>query len=69
MLAQVCTGVLYKIGGNVPQAGNYVCVPCGYVQYFEAGNLFTTCDACFAGTDLGPEGLQNPNIEFWEFLG
>ena len=60
---------LFKIGDAVPQSGNYVCVPCGYVQYFAVGEAFTTCQACFAGTELGPEGFQDPETEFWQLLG
>lgn len=60
---------LYKIGNAVPQSGMYVCVPCGYIQNFEAGSAFTTCDACFAGTDIGPEGYKEPEVEFWQYIG
>lgn len=58
---------LYKIGDAVRQTGMYVCVPCGYMQYFQAGDLFTTCQACLAGTRNGPEGYQDPESEFWQF--
>ena len=60
--------ILYKIGDVVTQSGDYVCVPCGFVQHFGAGNFFTTCDACFAGTELGPENFQEATSEFWQFL-
>ncbi len=63
------TSRLYKIGDAVPKKGTYICVPCGYTQLFEEGEFFTTCEACFAGTDLGPVGYQTPDVEFWEFLG
>lgn len=66
---EVLTQSSYKIGDVIPQTGEYVCVPCGYVQYFEAGNLFTTCDACFAGTDLGPVEYKDSQSEFWKFIG
>lgn len=62
-------GALYKIGDVVIQSCMYVCVPCGYVQYFEVGNFFTTCEACFAGTDLGPVGYQDSASEFWQLVG
>jgi hypothetical protein len=62
------TKQLYKIGDTVVQSGNYVCVPCGFVQYFDAGEQFTTCIACFAGTDNGPEDYRTSEIEFWEFM-
>ncbi|MBI2052764.1 MAG: hypothetical protein HYT34_00785 [Candidatus Ryanbacteria bacterium] len=66
---QTVTERLSKIGDLVARSGMYVCVPCGYVQYFERGTFFTTCIACFAGTDLGPEGFQDASSEFWQFLG
>lgn len=60
---------LYGIGNAVPQSGMYVCVPCGYMQYFSAGENFTTCTACFAGTADGPVGYQEEESEFWSFVG
>lgn len=60
---------LHKIGDIVPISGLYVCVPCGYTQTFEAGGLFTTCEACLAGTEYGPEGYQNEEVEFWQYIG
>jgi len=57
---------LHKIGDKVPATGNYVCVPCGYMQYFKEGDFFTTCEACYAGTDLGPENYQESDAEFWQ---
>ncbi len=60
---------LYAIGDLVLETGLYVCVPCGYVQQFIAGELFTTCDACFAGTEYGPKGYTEENDEFWQLLG
>jgi hypothetical protein len=59
---------LYGIGEVVPVSGNYICVPCGYIQRFEAGELFITCEACFAGTEIGPEDYQEKDSEFWEFF-
>ncbi len=59
---------LYKIGDTVPESSVYLCVPCGYAQYFEAGSKFTTCEACLAGTPDGPEGYQDPENEFWQLL-
>lgn len=66
---QTVAAKLYKIGEAVPQSGMYVCVPCGYIQYFEAGTDFTTCLACFAGTKNGPEGYREDEAEFWQFIG
>jgi hypothetical protein len=59
---------LFKIGDVVPESGEYICVPCGFVQRFEAGKQFTTCEACYAGTDIGPDGYTEPDAEFWEKL-
>lgn len=59
---------LYKIGDVVPVQGAYVCVPCGYVQMFEQGELFITCEACLAGTQDGPLDYQDPEVEFWELM-
>lgn len=60
---------LFRKGDVVPVSGQYLCVPCGYVQRFEAGALFTECLACLAGTDLGPEGYREGEQEFWQFIG
>ncbi len=65
----IVTQKLFGIGDHVTQSGMYMCVPCGYVQYFEAGSEFTTCDACLAGTENGPPGYQEPESEFWQFIG
>lgn len=68
-IIQPAAADLFAIGQTVPISGLYVCVPCGYTQQFEAGELFTTCDACLAGTDYGPEGYTEPEAEFWTFMG
>jgi len=68
MIMEVLTKSLYKIGDKVSESGTYLCVPCGYTQYFEADTKFTTCDACYAGTDLGPEGYKKSENEFWQLL-
>ncbi len=60
---------LFKKGDVVAQSGRYVCVPCGYIQYFEAGSTFTECPACLAGTPYGPEGYREDEQEFWQFIG
>lgn len=62
------TGPLYKIGDIVPTDGVYLCVPCGYMQEFQAGESFTTCEACLAGTENGPEGYRDAENEFWELV-
>lgn len=58
----------YRRGDAVPLSGMYVCVPCGYVQSFEAGAAFTECLACLAGTEFGPEGYREGEQEFWELM-
>lgn len=60
---------VFKKGDVVPVSGQYVCIPCGYIQYFEAGTGFTECLACLAGTPFGPEGFRENEREFWQFLG
>ncbi|MBD3251333.1 hypothetical protein GF380_02645 [Candidatus Uhrbacteria bacterium] len=56
----------YNVGDMVPFTGAYLCIPCGYVQVFEQGEAFVPCDACQAGTSLGPEGFQDHEEDFWE---
>jgi hypothetical protein len=60
--------LLYKIGDVVPVYGAYICIPCGYIQEFNAGDLFITCEACLAGTPDGPEGYQDLESEFWQLF-
>jgi hypothetical protein len=59
---------LYKIGDIVPMYGAYLCVPCGYIQAFEEGEVFMTCEACLAGTPDGPKDYQELEVEFWELI-
>lgn len=68
MITFKITTQLHKIGDVVLQGGMYICVPCGYVQFFAAGELFRTCDACLAGTSDGPEGYREEAAEFWQLL-
>lgn len=60
---------LFKKGDIVHASGHYLCVPCGYVQFFEGGAAFTECLACLAGTEFGPEGYRENDQEFWQYLG
>ena len=60
---------LYKIGDLVLQSGVYMCVPCGYTQFLDAGERLITCLACFAGTADGPEEYRDAESEFWQFIG
>ncbi|MDQ5919741.1 MAG: hypothetical protein QG668_468, partial [Patescibacteria group bacterium] len=32
------------------------------------GEVFITCEACFAGTGDGPMGYTDEGSEFWELL-
>lgn len=59
---------LYAVADVIPVSGDYLCVPCGYLQYFEAGERFTPCLACLAGTSDGPSGYQSVEDEFWQFI-
>lgn len=65
---QIKTKELYAIGDVVLETGLYVCVPCGYMQQFLAGEIFPTCDACLAGTENGPEEYRAEDVEFWQFV-
>lgn len=60
--------LLFKIGDVIPKTGQYLCVPCGFVQFFTEGALFTTCEACFAGTSNGPDSFTDAEDEFWQFV-
>jgi hypothetical protein len=68
LLNETRTKTLYKIGNTAPVHGMYMCIPCGYVQEFQEGVLFTTCELCLAGTDEGPEGYKEAETEFWELI-
>ena len=68
VVIDVPIGDVFAIGELVPISGLYACLPCGYTQQFYAGYLFPTCDACLAGTNLGPEGFQEPEAEFCSFI-
>ena len=59
---------LFKVGDLVGVSGRYLCVPCGYEQYFEKGEYFTVCEACLAGTSDGPAGYEEPESEFWQLI-
>ncbi len=67
VLNERSTKTLYKIDDIVPIHGMYMCIPCGYVQEFQEGAVFTTCELCLAGTEDGPDGYKE-EVEFWELL-
>ncbi len=62
------TNTIFSVGEKVPFSGRYVCVPCGYTQYFEKGDMFTICEVCLAGTPDGPTGYESADSEFWEYV-
>jgi hypothetical protein len=49
----------------VPAEGDYVCVPCGYHHHYHAGEKFTECISCLAGTSDGHEDFIEGQ-EMWE---
>ena len=69
MLELLVATRLFALDDYVPVSGSYLCVPCGYIQYFEAGNQFEPCLACLAGTPDGPTGYQSEEDEFWQLIG
>lgn len=68
MITATTTITRFRMGETVPKTGWYLCVPCGYLQEFSAGNTFTTCEVCQAGTNNGPKGYTDVESEFWEFI-
>lgn len=68
MIASATALTRFRMGETVTKTGWYLCVPCGYLQEFSAGNTFTACEVCRAGTDDGPEGYTDKESEFWEFI-
>jgi hypothetical protein len=54
---------LYKWGQIVPEAGDYLCVDCGYIATFEAGDIFPVCEVCLSGEPAGPTSSDGA---FWE---
>jgi len=58
-------GGMYKWGQKVPQAGEYLCVDCGYILELEEGKTFPICETCLSGEPDGPTG---PEGAFWELV-
>ena len=50
-------------GQVVPETAEYLCKDCGYIQEFQAGEIFPICEVCIAGEPAGPSG---PGEGFWE---
>lgn len=57
----------YNKGGEVPEEGTYVCVPCGYHHHYKSGEKFGECLSCLAGSEEGPEEFAE-GLELWEKL-
>lgn len=55
----------FNKGEIVPEAGEYVCVPCGYHKEYRPGEQFTECISCFSGTHDGHEDFAE-GLEMWE---
>jgi hypothetical protein len=54
---------LYRWGQIVPESGEYLCRDCGYIDTFQAGQVFPVCEVCLAGDPEGPVEIQ---AGFWE---
>ena len=54
---------LYKWGQIVPEDGDYLCVDCGYIASFEAGDIFPVCEVCLSGEPAGPTSSDGA---YWE---
>ena len=50
-------------GQIVAESGEYLCRDCGYIETFEAGNVFPVCEVCLAGD---PEGPLEVSAGYWE---
>ncbi len=55
----------YNKGEKVPDAGEYVCVPCGYHHTYAQGEQFGECMSCLAGSQEGDEEFAD-GLEMWE---
>ncbi len=53
----------YAWGQVVPETGEYLCKDCGYIEEFQAGDVFPVCEVCQAGE---PDGACSPNEGYWE---
>jgi len=55
----------FSKGERVPEDGEYVCVPCGYHNVYQAGDQFKECVSCLSGTPEGKEEFAE-GLEMWE---
>jgi hypothetical protein len=53
----------YAWGQVVPETGEYLCKDCGYIEEFQAGDVFPVCEVCQAGE---PNGACEPAEGYWE---
>lgn len=56
----------FSKGDKVPEAGEYVCVPCGYKHQYHAGEEFGECISCLSGTPGGQHEEYVEGMEMWE---
>lgn len=55
----------FNKGDIAAEAGNYVCVPCGFRKHFKQGEQFSECMSCLSGTKHGDEEYAE-GLELWE---
>jgi hypothetical protein len=55
----------FKWGNRVPESAEYMCLDCGYIEDFVAGEVFSICDGCLAGE---PNSTSGPEVAFWQKL-
>lgn len=55
----------FNKGDTVPEAGEYVCSPCGYRHTYAQGEQFTECMSCMSGTPDGHDEFVE-GLELWE---
>ena len=53
----------YKWGQVVPEDGDYLCIDCGYIGTFSAGEVFPVCEVCLSGEPAGPTSADGA---YWE---
>jgi len=56
---------VFNKGDKVTEEYEYVCVPCGFKRHYKAGDEFSECTSCLAGTEEGnPEYVEGTGM--WE---
>jgi len=56
----------FSKGDAVPAPGKYVCVPCGFLHDYQAGEQFGECMSCLSGTPQGQHEEYVEGMEMWE---